>query len=112
MIRLRAFWATTEIPENSPFTLKNAENSVKKAVFRTNSRRFVRPLVKKIKKLLNNSKEKYKNIEDEINELGKKAIYISDFNNIANYLKNHVHGDDIIITLGAGTITNLSKYLI
>ena len=49
---------------------------------------------------------------DKINELGKKAIYISDFNNIANYLKNHVHGDDIIITLGAGTITNLSKYLI
>ena len=30
MIRLRAFLATTEIPENSPFTLKNAENSVKK----------------------------------------------------------------------------------
>ena len=49
---------------------------------------------------------------NKINELGKKAIYISDFNNIANYLKNHVHGDDIIITLGAGTITNLSKYLI
>lgn len=49
---------------------------------------------------------------DKINELGKKAIYISDFNNISNYLKNHVHGDDIIITLGAGTITNLSKYLI
>ena len=50
MIRLRAFLATTEIPENSPFTLKKAENSVKKAVFRTNSRRFVRPLVKEIKK--------------------------------------------------------------
>ena len=50
MIRLRAFLATTEIPENSPFTLKNAENSVKKAVFRTNFRRFVRPLVKEIKK--------------------------------------------------------------
>ena len=48
---------------------------------------------------------------DKINELGKKAIYISDFNNIANYLKNHVHGDDILITLGAGTITNLFKYL-
>lgn len=50
MIRLRAFLATTEIPENSPFTLKNAENSVKKAVFRTNSRRFVCLLVKEIKK--------------------------------------------------------------
>ena len=49
---------------------------------------------------------------NKINEYGKKAIYISDFNNIASYLKNHVHGDDIILTLGAGTITNLSKYLI
>ena len=49
---------------------------------------------------------------DKINNLGKKAIYISNFNNIASYLKNHVHGDDIIISLGAGTITNLSKYLI
>ena len=49
---------------------------------------------------------------DKVNSFGKKAIYISNFNNIANYLKNHIHGDDIIITLGAGTITNLSKYLI
>lgn len=52
------------------------------------------------------------NLVDALNKIGKKAIYISDFNNISNYLKNHVHGDDIIITLGAGTITNLSKYLI
>lgn len=49
---------------------------------------------------------------NKINFLGKKAIYISDFNNIANYLKNHITQNDIIITLGAGTITNLSKHLI
>ena len=49
---------------------------------------------------------------NKIQALGKKAIYISDFNNITNYLKNHVLEDDIVITLGAGTITNLSKYLI
>lgn len=49
---------------------------------------------------------------NKIEALGKKAIFISDFNNITNYLKNHVHKDDIIITLGAGTITNLSKYLL
>ena len=49
---------------------------------------------------------------NKINSLGKKAIYISDFNNISNYLKNHITQNDIIITLGAGTITNLSKYLI
>ena len=49
---------------------------------------------------------------NKINSLGKKAIYISDFNNISNYLKNHITQNDIIITLGAGTITNLSKHLI
>ena len=49
---------------------------------------------------------------DKINSLEKKAIYISDFNNITNYLKNHVVQNDLIITLGAGTITNLSKDLI
>ena len=49
---------------------------------------------------------------EKVNSLGKNAIYISDFNNIANYLKSHVTLDDIVITLGAGTITNLSKYLV
>ena len=49
---------------------------------------------------------------NKIKGLGKDAIYISDFNNIANYLKSHVKQDDIVVTLGAGTITNLSKYLI
>ena len=49
---------------------------------------------------------------DKIQALGKNAMYISDFNNITNYLRNHVNKDDIIVTLGAGTITNLSKYLL
>lgn len=49
---------------------------------------------------------------DKIKTLGKDALYISDFHNIANYLKGHVEQDDIVITLGAGTITNLSEYLI
>jgi len=51
---------------------------------------------------------------DLVNELGKlekNAIYISDFNEIADYLKKNVKENDIIITLGAGTITNLRKIL-
>ena len=43
---------------------------------------------------------------DKVHSLGKNAIYISDFKNISNYLKNLVTLDDIVITLGAGTITN------
>lgn len=49
---------------------------------------------------------------DRMKSIGKDAIYISDFNNIAKYLKDHVKENDIVITLGAGTITNLSKYLV
>ena len=49
---------------------------------------------------------------NKISSFGKKATYISDFNNIANFLKNHVQKNDIVVTLGAGTITNLSKYLV
>lgn len=51
-------------------------------------------------------------LSNKINSLGKKALYLSDFNNIAHYLKGHVHKDDIVITLGAGTITNLSEKLL
>ena len=44
------------------------------------------------------------------NPYGQISYGYADY--ISNYLKNHVHGDDIIVSLGAGTITNLSKYLI
>jgi len=52
---------------------------------------------------------------DLVNELykfGKNANYISDFEEIAKYLKENVKENDIVITLGAGTITNLGKMLI
>lgn len=49
---------------------------------------------------------------DKIQASGKQALFISDFNNIANYLKAHVNENDIVISLGAGTITNLSNYLL
>ena len=49
---------------------------------------------------------------NKINSLGKSAIYISDFNEIANYLKEHVSSNDIILTLGAGTVTNIGPMLV
>lgn len=61
-----------------------------------------REIVKKIKKLLNNSKEKYKNIEDEINELGKiNSITYNDLQKeaIISSLTNSIS----IITGGPGT---------
>ena len=53
--------------------------------------------------------------EDIINELkkyDKDAIYISDYDDIKEYLKSRVEIGDIILTLGAGNVTKLSDLLI
>ena len=49
---------------------------------------------------------------NKINSLGKKSIYISDFDDIVKYLKEHVEKDDIVLTLGAGTVTEISNKLV
>lgn len=49
-----------------------------------------------------------KSLSDKID----KSIYISDFDKIADYLKENVSENDIIITMGAGTITDLSEFLL
>lgn len=48
----------------------------------------------------------------EINKLGKEAIYIKDFEEIKEYLKNNIDKDDIVLTLGAGTILEIGYSLI
>lgn len=45
-------------------------------------------------------------------EKTKNALYISDFSEIAEHLKANVKPNDIVITMGAGTITDLSKLLL
>ena len=49
---------------------------------------------------------------NKIKENGKHAIYISDFSEIVNYLKARVKPKDIILTQGAGTITQIGSMLI
>ena len=52
---------------------------------------------------------------DLVNRLksyGKKALYISDFNEIAKYLKEHTIENDIVLTLGASTVTSSGTKLI
>ncbi len=46
---------------------------------------------------------------NKIRSLGKNALYISNFNDIVNYLKQHIQKDDIILTLGAGTVTQIGS---
>ena len=53
-----------------------------------------------------------KALVDEIQKLGRKAYYISDFNEIANFVKSHALNNDIVITLGAGTVTEIKDLLV
>ena len=48
----------------------------------------------------------------KINELGRDAQYMSGFGEIVDYLKEHAEPNDIVLTLGAGTITNLGPMLV
>ncbi|OKZ78440.1 MAG: UDP-N-acetylmuramate--L-alanine ligase [Clostridium sp. 27_14] len=49
---------------------------------------------------------------DKINLLGKHALYISDFENCVSYVKENVKENDIILTLGAGTVTEIGPMLL
>lgn len=46
-----------------------------------------------------------------ISDKMKNARYIPDFAEISEHLKANVKPDDIVLTMGAGTITDLSKFL-
>ena len=52
-----------------------------------------------------------KDIVNEIEKLGKKAIYMSDFEKIVEYLKENVKEKDIVITLGAGNVTDIGAMI-
>lgn len=47
-----------------------------------------------------------------INKVQKHAIYMSDFNEIAKYIRDRVMPNDIVITLGAGTVTNIGPMIL
>lgn len=53
-----------------------------------------------------------KDLVDKICSLGKSAKYIPDFNECVKYLKKNVKENDIILTQGAGTVTEIGPMLI
>lgn len=53
-----------------------------------------------------------KDIANKIDSLGRKAYYISDFDDIIEFLHRNVKENDIVLTQGAGTITNLGHKLV
>lgn len=53
-----------------------------------------------------------KDLVDKLNSLGKKAKYIPDFKDCVSYIKANIQEDDIVITLGAGTVTEIGPMLL
>ena len=53
-----------------------------------------------------------KNLVDKIKELGKDAKYIPDFNECVKYVKENIEKNDIVVTLGAGTVTEIGPMLV
>ena len=49
---------------------------------------------------------------NKIIENGKSAIYIKDFNEVAQFIKNNAKPQDIVLTLGAGTVTDIGPMLV
>ena len=53
-----------------------------------------------------------KDLTNKIISLGKDAKYIPDFNECVSYIKNNVKENDIVMTLGAGTVTEIGTMLV
>ncbi len=53
-----------------------------------------------------------KDLVNKINELGKNAVYISSFDDIVKYIRQRACPNDIILTVGAGTITELGRKIL
>lgn len=51
-------------------------------------------------------------LANEIQNLGKSAVYIPDFDEVVNYIKSHAKSEDLVLTLGAGTVTNIGPMLV
>ena len=52
-----------------------------------------------------------KDLADKLSSLGGNVKYISDFNDIVSFLKEHVNDNDVVLTIGAGTVTQISEIL-
>ena len=53
-----------------------------------------------------------KDLCDKIESLGKSVKYISNFDDIIKYIKENAKKGDIVLTLGAGTVTNIGPMLL
>ena len=60
----------------------------------------------------NNFNISSKDLVDKIETLGKPVTYIHEFDDIVKYIKENAHPGDIVLTLGAGTVTDIGPMLV
>lgn len=53
-----------------------------------------------------------KDIVDKMHQLGTQVLYMTDFNEIADYLKAHAKEGDVVITMGAGNVNQIADSLL
>ncbi len=53
-----------------------------------------------------------KDLANKVKSLGGNVEYISDFTDIVSYIKKNVNDNDIVITIGAGTVTEIGPMLV
>ncbi len=53
-----------------------------------------------------------KDLVDKLVSMGKEAKYIPDFDECVTFVKNNVQENDIVMTLGAGTVTQIGPMLV
>lgn len=53
-----------------------------------------------------------KDLVDKLNSIGKKANYIPDFHECVSYVKNQIQENDLVMTIGAGTVTQIGPMLV
>lgn len=49
---------------------------------------------------------------NRVKEFGKEAIYIKDFNDIAKQIRENVKNNDLVLTLGAGTVCEIGPKIV
>lgn len=53
-----------------------------------------------------------KDLVNQLIKIGKEATYLPDFKECVSYIKNNVEENDIVMTLGAGTVTQIGPMLV
>ena len=53
-----------------------------------------------------------RDLVEQINKVQKHAIYMKDFNDISKYVRERVMPNDIVLTIGAGTVTNIGPMIL